>query len=306
MAGFSIWIALFRTSFFDISGQVLSKEYEIRLGESILINKVWAKDNQNVRSGDTLFSYLPHYQDQKSFYLRSDVNGNNWHNREEMLLKEKIATVRERLKVNMDMLNLQKKKKVQAERFVHLGQWRKERLLPIDQTIKGLEAKISLGKTQLKALGNSLKQLRSNKLRASIKKGKPVDSLPGVIYYLAPYSGKIKQLTATAGQVIPEGENVGVLMSAEENYVKAYLSQDYLVKLKESKTVQIIFPDETVGEGLISNYSPLDVEEEVPQAFEKKLGKAIPLILEILPVERISWLGEDSSEVIVRLKKTGW
>lgn len=252
------------------NGQVIFDNVDISQTEDIRIEKFYFDEGDNVKTGDTLFSYLI---EDPAFAIDIDPaanNGNesNWTEREVYSLQKSIDLNNSQIRGDRQLLTSYKSQLGQLENEVILGAANQRDLQNLEYQISKLETSISLTQSENGVLNRQLKALQAGV-------GGTTDVLPDIPQEYSPYrvfvspiDGYISRIFKEPFEVALKSEMIIKIHQADSVHIKGYFEQKDLKYVKVDDHVNVLFPDGQESEGVIDRFYSSTVI--MPEEFQKK------------------------------------
>lgn len=283
-------------------GQVLFESVDIRHTDDIRIYKFFKKEGDDVKIGDTLFTY----------FLDEDVYGNgggggnsvsisdadgidySWIEREIYNLRKNIDLNVVKISDNKKLLEIYKLDLERVRNEVILDAVSHTNLENLEYQISKLEAEINLlqeqnriYRKQIGYLSDLLKQegemekIRINQTGHVMLTGVENDST--FKYFTCPIEGSVTRIDKQPFEVALKTEVILSIHQPNYVHIKGFFDQEDLRYLREGDIIDVEFPDGTTSIGYINRfYSATYI---LPEEFQKKFEPTTrTLAADILPL----------------------
>lgn len=272
-------------------GQVLFDSVDIRNTEDCRIIDFYREEGDQVRIGDSLFSYIQADENGNfSSPSTTDFSVNNrqitagdisWAEREMYSVREEMGMTRIKLKADKEQIRYLKSDLDRIKNGVALDALPRFRLEEQIAKINALESSIISNNARLIELQRSLGQLSAMKRdlgssSQTIKNKKTTygganggnGTNRGDNIFYSPLAGTVTNLMKKEFEVALKSENILSIHKPENVYIKAFFNQEDLKSLKEGQTVTLTFPDGSESEGVIRRF--YFATYRLPEEFQKK------------------------------------
>lgn len=309
--------------YIDGNGQVLFEKVDIRHTDDIRILEFYKQEGDNVKVGDTLFTY---FLDDDLFgggngggsNAVSIANGgksNSWIDKEIYVLKKNVDLNKVRISDHKIMLESSLNDLVRVQNEVILDAVSHTNLENLEYRIEKLENDINLLEAQngiyRKQLGYlyklkeeeenpekqkiEIEQNSTNSSNGSLNSTKifgltSSDMLAGINdqrgfnYFTCPIEGNITRILKQAFEVALKSENILSLHQPEHVHIRGYFDQEDLGDIHEGDIVDIEFPDGTMSIGRVNRFE--FSTRILPEEFQKKFEPTTrTLAVDILPLD---------------------
>lgn len=328
-------IFLFFTSRFIINsyfyiegnGQVLFESVDIRHTDDIRILSFGVEEGQDVKVGDTLFTYFldddyfgdGHGGGANSVSIAGGKSGNDWVEREIYTLRKNVDLNKIRIIDNKGLLAIYEGDLERVRNEVILDAVSHTNLENLNYQISKLSASINLLSEQnriyRKQIGYLLDLVEEDdsqkiKIDQSTKGGggggggnnsrnfetddfvmlAGVENIEGYKIFTSPIDGNITRIHKMPFEVALKTENILEIHQPNDVHIKGFFDQEDLKYLHEGDLVNIEFADGTKSKGIVDRfYSATYI---LPEEFQKKFEPTTrTLAADILPI------GESDLEV---------
>ncbi|NOQ70729.1 MAG: hypothetical protein GQ574_01935 [Crocinitomix sp.] len=252
------------------NGQVIFDNVDISQTEDIRIEKFYYNEGDNIKVGDTLFSYLI---EDPAFAVGIDPlantgNESNWTEREMYSLQKSIDLNNSQIRGDRQLLTSYKSQLGQLENEVILGAANERDLQNLEYQISKLETSISLTQSENGVLNKQLMALQTgaNETADAITAA-PQEYSP-YRTYVSPIDGYISRIYKEPFEVALKSEMIIKIHQADSVHIKGYFEQKDLKYVKVDDHVNILFPDGQESEGVIDRFYSSTVL--MPEEFQKK------------------------------------
>lgn len=271
--------------YISADGQIIFDSVEISETEDLRIEKYFIDEGDNIRKGDTLFTYLiqdPTLAMANAAADAANNSGSSWAERELYSLQKSVELNNTQIKGDRDLLESYKKQMKRMENDVILGTASERDLINLEYQISKLETSINLVKSENSVL---IKQLNALKLNGKTTAATTAAQLKGFSPYRAfvsPVDGYIARIYKEPYEVALKSQVILNIYQADSVYVKGYLEQEDLRYVKIGDIIDVNFPDGQVSEGVIKRFYSSTVL--VPEEFQKRFEPAKRTIaVDIIP-----------------------
>lgn len=292
-----------RYFYIEGNGQVLFENVDIRHTDDIRILEFYKEEGDDVRIGDTLFTYF--LDDDvfggggggggNSVSIAGGGEGNSWIEREIYQLRKNIDLNRVRIEDDKKLLNIYKQDLERVRNEVILDAVSHTNLENLEYQIDKLEGEIALREEEIRIYRKQIGYLSDllNK-QEEVDKVK-IDQKTGHVYltgaedesafkiFTSPIDGNITRLLKQPYEVALKTENILSIHQPNDVHIKGFFNQEDLKYLHEGDIVEIEFPDGTISNGIIDRfYSATYI---LPEEFQKKFEPTTrTLAADIIPI----------------------
>lgn len=256
-------------------GQVIFDSMEISETEDIRIEKFYFEEGENIKAGDTLFSYLienPLDPSTEASLLDSPGDKSTWAEREMYSLQKSIELNNSQIRGDKELLVSYKEQLKRIENDVILGAASDRDMNNLEYQISKLETSIGLVKSENSVLARQLANLQSGQTDSSEAALNPALAFSPHRVYVSPIDGYISRIYKEPFEVALKSEYIMNIHQADSVHVKGYFEQEDLKYVKEGDLVQVSFPDGKESEGVIERFYSSTVI--IPEEFQKKFEPA--------------------------------
>tara|TARA_B110000037_G_scaffold101356_1_gene118175 strand:- start:28870 stop:29922 length:1053 start_codon:yes stop_codon:yes gene_type:complete len=256
--------------YISANGQVIFDNVDISQTEDIRIEKFFFEEGDNIKAGDTLFSYLI---EDPAFATNIDPlaevgNESNWADREMYSLQKSIDLNNSRIRGDRQLLTSYKSQLNQLENEVILGAANERDLQNLEYQISKLETSINLAQSENGVLNRQLTALKTGEEDAAVAiSAAPAEFSPYRIF-VSPIDGYISRIFKEPFEVALKSEMIIKIHQADSVHIKGYFEQKDLKYVKVDDHVNILFPDGQESEGVIDRFYSSTVI--MPEEFQKK------------------------------------
>jgi multidrug resistance efflux pump len=286
--------------FIEADGHVLFDTVNIRNTDDCRIIDFYVKEGDEVKAGDSLFSYIP---DSEARNGAGAVNGANsaygtkefamqvtkpsdlsWAEKEIFKTQEEVLLQQLQYREYTNLVTLYKKELKRIENEVMLDALPRNRLDDQLDKINALEIQLQITKGKIGAYQSSLAQLEGMKknLDAStnvLSKGTGVAVSAGGVgsgggnnggrkVFYCPLDGTVTDVRKNEFEVALKTEDILAIHKPNNVYIKSFFQQEDLKSLKKGDQVKITFPDGTKSIGRIERFYLATYR--LPEEFQKK------------------------------------
>lgn len=270
------------------NGQVLFDNVEISQTEDIRVEKFYFKEGDNIKEGDTLFSYLIEDPAFSVEEMGMDNSGDksNWAEREMYSLQKSIDLNNSQIRADRELMASYKSQLSRMENEVILGAANEKELNNLEYQISKLETSISLTRSENGVLNRQLQALQTNEDEAAtaLRDNGGAQEFSPYRVYTAPIDGYISRIYKESFEVALKSEIILKIHQADSVHIRGYFEQEDLKYVKEGDLVSVGFPDGQESEGVINRFYSSTVI--IPEEFQKKFEPAKRTIaVDIIPAE---------------------
>lgn len=252
----AIFLVLFGIGFYFLSknvlfvyetGQVQFQALEIQEVKDIKLHKLYVKESERVKVGDTLFSYEIEAGDEFAMVSGSLERSQNAEinlARYQSQIKVREAEVSE---MRALLLFTQKERK-RLEQEVHLSVYPADKLSPYIKKEEELKSAIIFGDREIEILKQNLPSIAHDTIavgHASMK----------FKYFRSPIDGTVAHLYMTENETVLESEHIMSIFLPHKNaYVKTFFQSDDMKYLHVGDKMDVKFPDGSKSVGVIRKF----------------------------------------------------
>ncbi len=252
------------------NGQVIFDNVDISQTEDIRIDKFYYSEGDNIKVGDTLFSYLiedPAFATEIEA-VSNGGNESNWAEREMYSLQKSIDLNNSQIRGDRQLLASYKSQLNQLENEVILGAANERDLQNLEYQISKLETSISLTQSENGVLNKQLSALKNGEEEvANTVTAGPQEFSPYRVF-VSPIDGYISRIFKEPFEVALKSEMIIKIHQSDSVHIKGYFEQKDLKYVKVDDHVSILFPDGQESEGVIDRFYSSTVI--MPEEFQKK------------------------------------
>lgn len=273
--------------FIEGSGQVQLKNISIQNMDDCRVIKIYVKEGQKVKIGDSLFTYLLNDEAKNGegsgfgagsgeFNAQSKKQGDvSWSEREVFKVKEEIKInnllIAEKIKLRNRYTN--ELQRIRNEVMLDVlprseldNQLARISQLNFDiQTLKGKTSMLAASLNQLDGMKRDLSST-SNTTYSGTGYGSGINSNQKVFY--SPIEGTVTTITKNEYEVALQSEEIMSVLKPENISIRGFFRQEDLASLKIGDRVNLTFPDGTKGTGIIKRF--YYATYKLPDEFQKK------------------------------------
>lgn len=298
-----------RVAFVAVDGLVLMEKLQVHFTEDVRIRLIFVEEGQEVKQGDTLFSFRYENREQMESQLRMTISatpngGNdlkNWFLREKLNVKRQIAIKRSQIGGIKAAKAIKQRELDQQKKQILLGVDVAYKLPPLLSDISDLEGDIDLVKQEIYVFKKHLKELEKQEKLAMKEREEDLrsqlaaesESFKHSVYYVSPIDGLIGRIFNSPNEVCYETEDVMTIHQLDQLKIRAYFDQEEHREIKIGDEVTIEFPDGTVGKGYIHNFyiSTYPLPPEFQKRHEPVTRSIVADVLPLDPEEALHWTG---------------
>jgi multidrug resistance efflux pump len=309
---------LFKSTFYiEGNGQVLFEKVDIRHTDDIRILEFYKQEGDDVKIGDTLFTYFLDDDlfggggggsGSNSVSISTAGKSNSWIDREIYVLKKNVDLNKVKINDANQMLNLYKADLVRVQNEVILDAVSHTNLENLEYRIEKLEGEINLFSAENSIFRKQLGYLY--KLKEEEDKAKKdsfeinqasgeahsgvgslagqdllagINQKQGFNYFTCPIQGNITRIAKQAFEVALKSEIIMALHQPKYVHIRGYFDQKDLNDLHVGDVVDIEFPDGTKSAGFVKRFE--FSTRILPEEFQKKFEPTTrTLAVDILPL----------------------
>lgn len=266
------------------NGQVIFDNMEVVETEDIRIQKFYFEEGENIKEGDTLFTYMV---EDPGMMLAENApqpgSTSNWAEREKYSLQKSIDLNNSEIRSNRQLLQSYKNQLSQLENEVILGAASEKDINNYEYQISKLETAISLAQSENAVLNKQLRGIEAGESSEAIGAAN-VEAFSPYRAYISPIDGYIARIFKEPFEVALKSQAVMKIHQADSVHIKGYFEQEDLRYVKEGDLVNISFPDGQESQGVIDRFYASTVL--IPEEFQKKFEPAKRTIaVDIKPAE---------------------
>jgi len=271
--------------YISANGQVIFDNIEISQTEDILIEKFYLEEGDNVKVGDTLFSYVLQGMELETAEVISDGGDkSNWAEREIYSLEKSISLNNSKIRGDKQLLNSYKSQLRNMENEVILGAANERDLNNLEYQISKLETAINLNRSENSVLAKQLNTLKSNQENTDDTAFTEPSTFSPNRVFLAPIEGYIARIYKEPYEMAIKSQIILKIHQADSVHIKGYFEQEDLRYVKEGDIVTVNFPDGKESEGVITRFYASTVL--IPEEFQKKFEPVKRTIaVDVMPAE---------------------
>jgi hypothetical protein len=306
------------------NGQVLFESVDIRHTDDIRILKFHVQEGDDVKIGDTLFTY---FLDEDVFGEAGGFGGNSvsiaggssspsWIERELYTLRKNVDLNQVRISDNKAMLDVYNQDLERVRNEVILDAVSHTNLENLEYQISKLEgdnnllwAQIGIYKKQIAYLNDLLEQQNTDPQKIDVNQSTHssggtgsgvdngrqfdtddfvmlagVDDLEGYKIFTSPINGNVTRIDKMAFEVALKTETILSIHQPNNVHIKGFFDQEDLRHLNEGDIVDIEFADGTESKGFINRFYAATYK--LPDEFQKKFEPTTrTLAADILPID---------------------
>lgn len=271
--------------YIEADGQVLFDSVDIRNTNDCRILDFHVKAGQEVKLGDSLFTYLLDSDESGAGgygYGNIDIVSESktgtdlsWAEKEIFKQEEDVKMLSAKVREQRSSLSLYEKDLQRIRNEVMLDALPRSRYDDQVQKINNLKSDIRLSESQISAMNASIAKLRgmirdtstSSSTTASGSGNGGGDNSGRKVFY-SPIEGAITRIHKQVFETALKSETILSIHKPENVYIKAFFKQEDLKSLREGDVVYLHFPDGTESEGVISEF--YSATYRLPEEFQKK------------------------------------
>jgi multidrug resistance efflux pump len=261
--------------FISADGQIIFDSVEISETQDVRIEKYYIEEGQDVKKGDTLFTYLiedPIEMAQEMEMAEGEEDEEGWSEREMYTLQKNIDLNNSRIRGDSELLDSYKKQLKRMENEVILGAASDRDLANLEYQISKLETEIKLKRSENGVLKRQLLDLGiSDSTMTQLQSGQGNPYSPYRVF-IAPVDGYIAKIYKEPYEVALKSEVIITIYQSDSVYIKGYFEQEDLRYVKEGDIITVNFPDGKQSEGKIKRFYSSTVL--VPEEFQKRFEPA--------------------------------
>ncbi|MEM9921438.1 MAG: hypothetical protein AAF990_25275 [Bacteroidota bacterium] len=298
-----------RYAFVSVNGQVLVEKLQIHFTEDVRIRDIFVEEGQQVRKGDTLFSFRYENREQVESQLRMTISANpnggndlrNWFLREKLNVKRQMAIKKSQIEGVKSSIGVKKAELEEQKKQILLGVDVAHKLPPLISDISDLDSDILMLKREIRVLRKHLSALRRQEKKAlkereeELKEQLAAESkvYTHFVYYISPIDGIIGRIFNSPNEVCYETEDVMTIHQMDKLKIRAYFDQESHREIKIGDEVTINFPDGTIGKGIIHNFyvSTYPLPPEFQSKHEPMERSIVADVLPLDDEEAMHWTG---------------
>jgi len=308
----------YKTMFYiEGNGQVLFEKIDIRHTDDIRILEFYHKEGEDVKIGDTLFTY---FLDDDLFggigsgggsnavSISTAGKSNSWIDKEIYVMKKNISLNNLKISDYQKILNSYKSDLTRVQNEVILDAVSHTNLENLEYRIERTENDINLFRSQnsiyrkqLSYLNKLKEEEKAKKQNIEIKQNSEgnfagvgnvnekdllagINDKQGFNYFTCPIQGNITRIMKQPFEVALKTENIMALHQPKNVHIRGYFNQEDLSDIHEGDIVDIEFPDGTKSKGRVERFE--FSTRILPQEFQKKFEPTTrTLAVDILPLD---------------------
>ncbi|NER17367.1 HlyD family secretion protein [Spongiivirga citrea] len=297
-----------KVAIIEANGMVVMDKIDVNFTQDIRLKRLQVQEGDSVLIGQNLFSYQQHeFDNEAAVILRSqektDKKNSHIQNLHFKIAQKRIE--RNNLYNHINQLEQQLDKMI---KLVLLDVYTKEKLDGLKNQILLVKNKISLLNNEISFL-NSQTKLLINNGSSSSNPNKLLDDKEGASSYRSnyrsPINGIIGQIHKNKEESCYKGEQVMTIHNTEKVFIKAYFEIKDISEIKEGDIVNVTFPDNRKGKGVISKLyvSTYTAPTEFQNKYEPTQRNILAEVLPIQDNQKPSWSAYHMLNVSISLNK---
>lgn len=256
----------FMHSFYiSANGQVLFENLEISHTEDLRISRFFIAEGDEVKEGDTLFTYMIEEIDLES--TGDKEKGNTWAEKEMYNLRKDIDLNNSQIQGDRELIASYKDQLSKLETEVMLGAANERDLNNLEYQISKLETSISLAQSENAVLAQQIAEIQS-RIDAAVEGSTSLETASLSRAFLSPINGYVSNIYKEPYEVALKSHLIMKIHQADLVHIKGYFDQEDLKYVKEGDHVSVDFPDGSESEGVIDRFYASTVL--LPQEFQEK------------------------------------
>jgi len=304
------YYAFIKSFYVNAYGEIYTEQFSVQLPEDITVKKYFVSEEDTVKKGDTLFYYRMSLldDDNSSSAVAAVVSTSSyWYIRERIQTQKNINLGY----IDIEQLNQSVKRiKNQLEMMrneVYLDVYPKVELKKASLEIEKYYVDIDKKEQEIAYLKKYLSLLhyyeQQEKNRVPI-----INTGNDVVlwnYYISPVDGLVSKIFSDTEEVSYKKDIVMYLNSTEELFVLAYVTQQDVKYFSLDEEIELFFPDNTTGIGVITHFY-MNTEEMPVGISSPKLKNERRVVVRLTPTnqdEADKWGKFHLMEVKIRKSK---
>ena len=284
----SIFYYAFTKSFYvNVYGEIYTEQFSVQLPEDITVKKYFVSEEDTVEKGDTLFYYrLNLLDDDNSNSAVAAVvsTSSNWYIRERIQTQKNISLANIDIEqLNQDIIRIKKQLELMRKE-VYLDVYPKIELKKASLEIEKYYVDINRKEQEIAYLKKYLSLLSYYEQQE--KNNVPIINTGGdeVLwnYYVSPVNGLVSKIFKDTEEVSYKKDIVMFLNSTEELFVLAFVSQKDIKYFSMDEKIELFFPDNTKGVGVINHFY-MNTEEMPVELSESQSRNERRVVVRLTP-----------------------
>ena len=284
----SIFYYAFTKSFYvNAYGEIYTEQFSVQLPEDITVKQYFVSVEDTVEKGDTLFYYrlnLLDGDDNNSAVAAVVSTSSSWYIRERIQTQKSISIAYIDIEqLNQDIMRIKKHLELMRKE-VYLDVYPKVELKKASLDIEKYYVDINRKEQEIAYLKKYLSLL--NYYEQQEKNNVPVINTGGDAvlwsYYISPVNGLVSKVFKDTEEVTYKKDIVMYLNSTEELFVLAFVSQKDFKYFSVDEDIELFFPDNTKGVGVISHFY-MNTEEMPIELSDSKLNNERRIVIRLTP-----------------------
>ena len=282
---FSLRYFFYSTFYIKADGQILFEDVDISYTEDIRIEKFYINEGENVKKGDTLFSYLTEDLVYGGDEIVNTPSSSNWADRETYSLKKSIDLNNSKIRSDKQLLASYQSQLNRLENEVILGTASEKDLVNIRYQIKKVEAVITLNRNENAILNRQLGDVKSKEISdQQLDSTRTTATSSPYRYFLSPIDGYVATIFKQPYEVAIRNQMIMNIFQADLAHIEAYFEQEDLRYIEIGDKVTVDFADGKRSEGIINRFYASTVL--LPVEFQKKFESIKRTIaVDVIPAE---------------------
>mgnify|MGYP000511492654 CR=1 FL=1 len=255
-------------------GQVIFDNVEITQSEDIRIEKFFIEEGENIKTGDTLFSYTV---EDNGIGIDIDLGADpgdksNWAERESYALQKSISLNIGQINGDKELLASYKSQLNRLENEVILGTASERDLNNLEYQISKLETSISMTQAENEVLNKQLWAVHQKKEPNESSSVISSEEYSPYNVFISPIDGYVARIFKEPYEIALKSQIILKVHQSDSVHIKGYFEQEDLRYVKEGDQVNVSFPDGQESVGVIDRFYASTVL--IPEEFQKKYEPA--------------------------------
>lgn len=293
--------------FHSAQGNLLQQQYDVQFAHDIRVFEYKVEEGQQVKIGDTLFTYERFGErNNTTTYVQDSLQLNLKQEGERASLLALESQIEKRRLFSMDLqkrLNHWNEERDRKEKLVYLNVIAASELATIDRTIDDISYQMATVKTEYQVL-----QKQKEQLQKSLNKHFALGYLGmGLTHqtaaFLSPVAGKIDRLRIPMQHICYKGDKVTSIIHPDY-FVRAYVEVSDLANLEVGDEVIVMLPygNEKLAGKINKMYAISELKDDI--VYEKSINtRKYGVVIEILPSNKKGWDKLKVSNIPVKVRK---
>jgi len=254
----------------NANGQIEVKKQTVHFADDITLSKFYVEEGQQIKAGDTLFTYAPILEDIVSTSVTDFDKSSDWIDREKLDIQSKIAEKSFEIERVIGQINNTQSLVKMKREMVLLGSVNdKNEYEYLSLDVKKLQLQLESVKKEKAYLQGLLYSLNKkpaiNMQKVTTSTKRHTDQKTA---FISPMDGIIGQINFNTNEVCFRREEILTIHKLDDMKIKVYFDPYEMKYLERGDEVDITFPDGSESAGFIENFHVATYA--VPEEFQKK------------------------------------